>query len=173
MIGFEQKKSILKQRAEKTAQKIISISQVEQLQVIIFYLGIEKYAIETLYIREVYPLKEITALPGLPTFVKGIMNVRRRILSVIDLKYFLDITTENKELNTKVLILEHKTMEFAILTDGIEGIRAIPVSEIQTSLPTLTGVKQEFLKGLTTDQLVILDGKRLLESPHFIIQDNA
>lgn len=173
MTDFEQKKTILKQRAEKTAQKMTSISHVEQLQVIVFYLGIEKYAIETLYIREVYPVKEITALPGLPAFVKGIMNVRRRILSVIDLKYFLDITTENREHNTKVLILEYKAMEFAILTDGIEGIRTIPVPEIQISLPTLTGVKQEFLKGLTADQLVILDGKRLLESQHFIIQDNA
>lgn len=173
MTDSKPKQEILKQRAQKLAQKITTVSQVEQLQVIVFYLGSEKYAIETSYIREVYPLKEITSLPGLPPFVKGIMNVRRRILSVIDLKYFLDITTENKDLVTKVLILEHKTMEFAILTDGIEGIKTIPIPEIQNSLPTLTGIKQEFLKGLTTDQLVILDGKRLLESQHFIIQDNT
>jgi purine-binding chemotaxis protein CheW len=165
------KRTVLSQRAEKLSSKINPEVDQDYLQVVVFYLDHETYAIESLYIREVLALKELTEIPHLPSFVKGVTHVRRKILSVIDLKEFLGISNGSKRIDQKTLILEHQAREFAILTDGIEGVRSIPLQTIQGSLPTLTGVRQEFLKGLTIDRLIILDGKRLLENQRLIIQE--
>jgi purine-binding chemotaxis protein CheW len=166
----EEKKLILKKRAEKLAVSLAEKSGGEVLDVIVFRLGEERYAIESRYILEVYPLKELTPLPNLPPFVCGITNIRRRIVSVIDLKIFFDISKKEKNRLDKIIILANAFMEFAVLTDEVEGVSQIPKASIQTSLLTLTEMRQEFLKGLTTDQLIILDGEKLLNDKKLIVQ---
>jgi purine-binding chemotaxis protein CheW len=163
-------KDLLKQRAHKLAQPPSGKERQHELSVIVFYLNKETYAIEYKYIKEVYKFKEFAFIPHLPPFVKGVINVRRKILSIIDLKEFFGLSNENQEIESKVIILEGSNREFAILTDGIEGMQTVTLEEIQPTLSTLTGVKQEFLKGLTTDRLIILDGQRLLEDARLVIQ---
>ena len=53
--------------------------------------SVEKYAIEVLYVNEVYFVKRVTALPCIPPFIIGIMNFRGKIISVIDIRNFLGI----------------------------------------------------------------------------------
>ena len=85
LINREQKKAILKKRAENLAKEFIVEEQEHCIEVVCFRLGNETYGIESDYIRGVHPLKELTFLPGLPPFILGIITLHRRILSVIDL----------------------------------------------------------------------------------------
>lgn len=167
------KTEILKSRAEKLAQ-VISIKEPmnEIIEVLVFKLAEENYAIETRYIKEVYYYKNYTILPGAPPFVFGLINVRRKVLSIVDLKVFFSLpVTKNQE--HKVIIVENREMEFAILTDGILDIQKVPLNDIQPSLPHLSEAKQEFLKGITTNGLILLDGKKLLSSKHIIVDETA
>ena len=87
----KEKKTILKARAKALAlEPEREKRKGEYLEVVEFLLAYETYAIETAYVREVYPLKELTVLPCTPPFVLGIINVRGQILSVIDIKKFFD-----------------------------------------------------------------------------------
>src|SRR5260221_13713382 len=52
-------------------------------------------------------------------------------------------------------------MEFGLLADDVLSVRHLPVKELQPSLPTLTGVRAEFLKGVSAESLVVLDGAKL------------
>ncbi len=61
-------------------------------------------------------------------------------------------------------------MEFGILADLVLGVHAIPVKDIQSSLPTLTGVRHDFLKGVTSERLIILDGYKLLTDKQLIVE---
>src|SRR4051794_13858537 len=63
----------------------------EMLEILEFTLASERYAVENRYVLEVAPLKELTPLPCTPPFVRGIVNVRGRILPVFDLKMFFDL----------------------------------------------------------------------------------
>lgn len=135
-------------------------------------LADETYALEAEYIREVYPLKDYTFLPGAPSFVFGIINVRRKIIPLIDLKKFFNLPITQEISREKIIILENGDLEFGILSDAIVGVRIVNPEDIQSSLPSLTGVRQEFLKGITSDRLVILDGNKLLTDKKLIVNEN-
>jgi len=64
-------------------------------------------------------------------------------------------------------------MEFGILADSIIGVRNILLSEIQTSLPTLTGIREEYLKGVTKEREIILDAGKLLSDKSIIVNENV
>ena len=138
-----------------------------------FLLAYEKYGIESSYVREVYSLKELTPLPCTPLFVLGIINVRGQILSVIDIKKFFDLPEKGLADLNKVIILHSDSMEFGILADVMLGVRNVLLSELQPSLPTLTGIRQEYLKGITAERVVILDAEKLLSDKQIIIHEEV
>ncbi len=78
---------ILRERAVHLARPTgSSTPQGALLELLEFRLASERYAVETRYVSEVHPLRDLTPLPGTPPFVRGIVNLRGRILPVYDLK---------------------------------------------------------------------------------------
>ena len=169
----EERKGILRARADLLARQSRKEKNGDTIEVVEFILANERYGIESCYVREVYPLKDYTPLPCTPRFVLGLVNVRGRIISVIDLKKFFELPENGiTELN-KVIIIHDRNMEFGVLADSILGVRNIDVKGIQPSLPTLKGTREEFLRGITAERLVVLDAKRLLSNRNIIVDERA
>lgn len=167
----DEKVRILKERARALARASKKTEgEGGHLTVVEFLLAHEKYALELSYIREVYPLKDLTPLPGVPDFVLGIVNVRGQILSIIDIRRFFELPLKGLTNLNQVIILESQEMEFGILADEILGTRSLFESTIQQSLPTLTGIRAAYLKGLTGDRVVVLDGKKILSDDKMVVQ---
>jgi purine-binding chemotaxis protein CheW len=170
----EEQKRILKARASALARAPKGEdTTTARIEVVEFLLAYERYGLELPYVREVYPLKELTSLPCTPPFVVGIINVRGRLLSVLDIKNFFDLPAKGLTDLNKVIIVHDPSMEFGILADALLGVRSIPIEEIQASLPTLTGIREEYLKGVTKDRLVILDAGRLLSDKKIIVHEEV
>lgn len=134
-----------------------------------FLLAGERYALETHWVREVYPLREFTPLPGTPDFVLGVIHVRGRIVSVLDLKRFFELPAPGLSDLNKVIVLAAGAMEFGILADRIDGVRRILRADVQPPLPTLTGIRAEYLLGVTRTREVVLDGGKLLADPAIVV----
>ncbi|MDP3511213.1 MAG: chemotaxis protein CheW [Sulfuritalea sp.] len=134
-----------------------------------FLLAREHYALETSWVREVYPLRELTPLPGTPDFVMGIIHVRGRIVSVLDIKTFFELPAQGLSDLNKVIVLGDGAMEFGILGDAIVGVRRIPRDDLQAPLPTLTDIRAEYLMGITRQRQVVLDGHKLLSDPAIVV----
>lgn len=165
----EERTRILKNRAELLAREKDKEVKEDTLEVVEFLLANEHYGIESHRIREVYPLKDYTPLPGVPPFVLGLINIRGRILSVVDIKKFFDLPDIGIGDLNKVIIISDDNMEFGILADAILGVRKIAVSAIGPPLPTLTGIREEFLKGVTGERMVILDAARILADKNIVV----
>lgn len=165
--------SILKARARALAQAPESATATECIEVVTFLLAYETYGIETSYVREVYPLKDLTPLPCTPAFVAGIVNVRGQVLSVIDIKKFFDLPEQGLTDLNKVIILSDGAMEFGILADVIVEVRNIPLEKIQPPLPTLTGIREDYLRGVTAERLVILDAAKLLTDSNIVVHEEV
>jgi purine-binding chemotaxis protein CheW len=167
----EERAETLRARAKALAKEEEKIEEADvYLEVLEFLLSHEKHALELTNINEVCALEDITPIPGTPLFVLGIINVRGEILSVIDLKQFFELPgTGITDLN-RVIILESGGMEFGILVDEILGVRSVSLKDIQPSLPSLTGVRDEYLKGVTEDRVVILDGEKILSDKSIVVQ---
>lgn len=146
---------------------------VQRIEVIEFSLAYENYGIESSFVREVFPLTDLTPLPCTPSFVLGIINVRGEIVSVVDLKKFFDLPHEGLTDLNRVIILQSNGMVFGVLADLVVGARTIPIVEIQSSLQLLSGIREQYFKGVTADRTVILDAEKLLSDKKMIVHETV
>lgn len=167
-------KQVLKARAQALAREPEKAQAAEaRLEVLEFFLAHEKYAVESRHVREVYPLENLTPLPCTPAFVLGIVNLRGEIISVLDIKKFFDLPEKGLTNLNKIIVLQSGSMLFGILADTIVGVRRMPAAEIQPSLPTLAGIRERYLRGITPDRTILLDAEKLLADEHIIVQEQV
>ena len=176
MHGFdfppELERHILKTRAQALAAEPTRVAGAgEIIEVVEFDLATERYAFPIADVREVCMLHDLTPVPCTPAFVLGIMNLRGEIRTVIDLKKFFDLPDAGiTELN-KIILIQHGDLPLGILADSIRGVRRIALADLQPTLPTLTDIRADYLRGVTNDRLVVLDAAKLLSDERLIVQD--
>ncbi len=158
----DEKQKILRARARALSKEKEIITQDTEVQVLEFILAYERYGMDLSSVREVYPLKDLTPLPSAPDFVLGVIHIRGQILSLLNLKKFFGLPEKGLTDFNKVIIIENETLELGILADGIEGIRTVSSREMQANLPLLTGNRQDYLRGVTQDRLILLDAQKIL-----------
>jgi purine-binding chemotaxis protein CheW len=171
--GAEETRAILRARARMLAAggKAQALSSHSVLNVVEFVLGPERYGIELNHIREIHKLSEFTPLPCTPSFVLGLVNVRGQILSIIDIKKFFDLPEKGLTDLNKVIIVHADYLELGILADAILGVRSIASEELQPALPTHTGTREKYLKGITKDPLVVLDVEKILSDEKVLVNE--
>lgn len=170
----EARQAILKARAHALAlEPQPATATQELLEIVEFRLAAEIYGIGAAFVREIYPLREFTPLPGTPPFVLGIVNVRGRIVSVVDLKKIFTLPEKGLGQLNKVIILRDERMEFGILADVILGARAIPKETIQAPPPTVAGIGAEYLLGVTGERVIILDAEKILGYDKLVVHQEA
>ena len=170
----EEKRTILRARAKSLAQEPERKGESEEyLEVLAFLLAHEMYAIETVFIREVYPLTELTSLPCTPDYIFGIINIRGQILTIIDMKKLFDLPEKGITNLNRVIVVQEEDMELGILADEILGIRDIPTSGLHPPLPTMTGIHEGYLKGVTSEGLILLDMERFLNDKQLTVHEEV
>lgn len=142
-------------------------------EIVEFLIASERYGIESRYVREVFQARQTTAVPCAPPFVLGVINVRGRIVSVLDIRKFFDLPGREGGDACRVLILQSDAMEFGVLADEIMGVARVRLDDLQATLPTLTGVRVEYLKGVAADRLIVLDAGRMLADPGLVVHEEV
>jgi purine-binding chemotaxis protein CheW len=173
MTATENTKRILKARAQALAREPVARATEAVIEIVEFSLATERYGIETGYVREVFPFRELTPVPCAPPFFTGIVNVRGRMIAVVDLKKFFDLPASGLHDLHEVIILHSEEMNLGILADDVVGVRRVPVSQLQASLPTLRGIGQQYLRGVTGERLIVLDAARILGDPKITVQEEV
>lgn len=168
----EESRRILHDRALALAQSTDAKERNEEtIEVVEFTLAAEAYLIETKHVREISRITALTPLPGAPAFVLGIVNIRGEILAVIDLRTFFDFPPKGITNFDSVIVLRSETTVFAVVADAIDGARQIERNDIQPPLPTQTGMRHKFLKGITRAREVLLDGDALIGDQQLVVRD--
>jgi purine-binding chemotaxis protein CheW len=154
--------TILADRAWQLARQTAVSRPEDTLTLIEFLMAGETYALSLGQIRGIHPLTAITVIPGVPDFIRGIINLRGEIISVVDLKMFFGLANGEIVKSRQVIILSSHEMEFGIIADHILGIRDLPECHLHTSMATLSGARADYIKGVTADGTVVLDDVKLL-----------
>lgn len=145
----------------------------EITEIIEFTLASESYGIESAFVREVFPLKDFTPLPGVPSFILGIVNVRGQILPVIDLKKFFNLPFKGLGELNKVIILNDDQMEFGVLADEVIGTKEVYPDEILPVPSAITGIGERYLKGVTKNGLIIFSAEILLSDKSIVVNEQV
>lgn len=169
----EDRRRLLRRRAHALAEEPLHIETAKEMQVVEFVLGYERYGVETSYVQEIYPLRELTPIPCTPSFVLGVINVRGRILSVVDLRQFFNLPAKGLTDLNKVVLLRSGGMEMGVLADAVKGTRSIRLADLLEAPPTLTGIGAEYLRGVTAEPLMVLAAEIILADPRLIVQEEV
>jgi len=145
----------------------------EQIELVIVQLGRELYGLEVHYVSDIRAAKQITRVPRVPDWVSGVVNLRGRILSVIDLRHFFGLapaaqkqsngskaTAEQQNYGSAgslqhmptLVITETPHMDVALLTDNVLAVEALPLSRMQAPIGTAQKIRAEYIQGVMERQ---------------------
>ncbi len=164
-----QAQAILEERARALARAAAPPATEEVLELVTFHLAQERYAVETRHVRTVARFTEGVPVPGTPDFLCGVMNLRGTILTVFDLRKLFGIVTAEQSNRTRVLVLGGDRDEFGILADAVEEVVMLPISQVLEPPGSVAGIGREYLRGVTRDALIVLDGGVLLRDGRLTI----
>jgi len=169
----EQEQAVLRERALRMAVRPREQEPGETIDCLEFLLSGESYAIELSYITETLPLSDFTPLFCTPAFVLGIVNVRGRIISIIDLRRFFELGAVGLSDLNRVIVVANGSMEFGVLADSIAGMRSLKAQELLPPPDAFTGLREEFLSGVTAERLALLDMGKIMSDPRVVVHDEV
>jgi purine-binding chemotaxis protein CheW len=118
-------------------------------------------------------LVDFTQVPGAPEFVLGVTNLRGDVLAIVDLRKFFRVADRGVTDLSRVLVLGTGEAELGILADAVESIDQLPVAEALTAPAAVTGTSSNvFLRGVTRDALIVLDGDALLSNEGLFVDQS-
>jgi len=147
----------LAQRAEKYAR--LQESEIEtadeNLKVLVFTQGQERYAIPVSFVQQGMSELKLTPLPCVPTYYRGVINLRGRILSVLDLRCLWGLPAQDVPGLARVIVVRAGALELALLAEDVVQMLSIPLQKIVP--PVVAGVGLPHVQGVSPDGLVIVD----------------
>jgi len=162
--------AILIRRAEALAVKIAE-PPADAFDALVFTIGQEQYALPNEHVVEVRPANSITALGGAPAFVAGLTNTRGKIVPVLDLRPLFGIPPAAAGPRAVVLMVSPRG-SVGLLVNGQPAVRQLRSTELGP-LPAGSpkGLDAAFVRGVTPELIVVLDGPRLLADPRIVVKD--
>ncbi len=123
-----------------------------------FILADEEYGLEILKVREIIGVMEITAVPRTPQFVKGVINLRGKVIPVIDLRLKFDMEEAERTEETCIIVVDVDGVEMGIIVDKVSEVLDIPESDIEDSPAFGASVNTDFILGMgkADDKVTIL-----------------
>jgi len=165
---------ILARRARALATAPASDAEREPaLELLRFRLGTEDYAVESRFVLEVLALQQLARVPCCPPHVMGVVNARGRMLPVIDLKKFFELPEKGLTDLHRVIHLEAEGLQFGLLADmGLDTCR-IDRDVLQPAPATFSGIRAEYLLGVTPEPLAVLDVRRMALDPRLVVDEEV
>ena len=138
----------------------------EMLQLVTFKLAGQKYAVDILKVQEINNMKEITTIPNAPPFLEGAINLRGKVIPVINLgtKFGLEATTINEV--AKIVIMDIRHVIMGVIVDAVSDVLRIPKDVVEPPPPVSASISTEFIAGiakLDEGLVILLDMDKLLD----------
>ncbi len=169
-LSAERVKVILDERARALARlPMREVDTSEVLEVATFGLANEQFAIEARFVREVIRCSEITPVPGGPTYLMGVTNLRGEVLAVMDLRQFFAVAATEFTGRSRVIVLGVDRPEFGVLADTVDEVTTLRIDRVLEVPGAVAGVGREYMRGVTADALMVLDGASLLRDSRLYI----
>ena len=128
------------------------------LQWVTFRLDNETYGINVMQVQEVLRYTEIAPVPGAPSYVLGIINLRGNVVTVIDTRERFGLSSAEVTDNTRIVIIEADEQVVGILVDAVAEVVYLRQSEIETAPNVGNDESAKFIQGVChkNDELLIL-----------------
>lgn len=145
----------------------------EMLSIVTFKLAGEQYGIEAQSIREIVRVDDLTPLPGAPLFEPGVMNLRGKVIRVVDLRVLFEISARGLVDLPRAIVLGGETADFAILVSDVQEFASLPQAELREPSALFAGIPKELIKGVSPSGTLVFDGRKLSADPRLFFNKPA
>ncbi len=145
--------------------EILTVAE-EELQLVTFTLENEEYAVNILKVQEINRMTEITGVPNSPTYVEGVINLRGRVIPVINLRKKFGLLEKSTDENSRIIVMDIQGITMGLVVDFVSEVLRIPSGIVDPTPLMASDISTEFIKGIAKlkDRLIILlDMERLIE----------
>jgi len=136
-----------------------------ELQLVLFDLASEHYAVSSQCVREIIRMQNITRVPGALEFVEGVTNLRGKVVPVIDLRKRLALPAGDETKDMRIVVLEVGSEYVGLIVDGVSEVLRVPYSLIEPPSEVVHGPDADYILGiakLESKLVILLDADRLL-----------
>jgi len=140
------------------------------LQLVTFKLGNEEFGVDILKVQEINRMMEITRIPNAPPFIEGVINLRGKIIPIVDLRKKLGFVNGNggiSEKTTRIIVVELDGLVLGFIVDSVSEVLRIPENTIEPPPSIVGGVESDYIEGvgkLDNRLLILLELKKLFTS---------
>jgi purine-binding chemotaxis protein CheW len=144
-----------------------AVLHADMLQLVTFKLDGQKYAVDILKVQEINNMKEITSIPNAPAYLEGAINLRGKVIPVLNLrKKFGFEENANSELR-KIVIMDVRGVIMGLIVDAVSDVLRVNRDVVEPPPPVSSNVSSEFISGiakLPEGLVILLDMDRLLDA---------
>ena len=134
-------------------------------QLVVFNLANEEYGVAITQVQEIIRQPEITRIPGMPDFIEGVINLRGRIIPVIDLRKRFGLQHKEASDSTRIVVADASGQTIGLVVDSVSEVINLPKEQIDPIPPSIASIDAEYLSGvgkLEKRIVILLDLAKLL-----------
>ncbi|MCL7413265.1 MAG: chemotaxis protein CheW [ANME-2 cluster archaeon] len=129
------------------------------MQLVVFNLDNEEYGVEISQVREIIKMEEISHIPGTPDYVKGVINLRGQVTTVISLREMFGLMEKEADQNTRIIVAEIDGLTLGVIVDAVNEVLKLSANNIEPTPAIVSNdIDTKYLRGVgkLDDRLLIL-----------------
>ena len=145
--------------------------QTRRERYLTFHLGNEQYGIAIDKIKEIIAIMKITNVPNIPSYMRGVINLRGSIIPVVDTRLRFNMEYREADMNTTIIIIEVEKVSIGFIVDRVEEVSSIDSSSLSEPPKFGNSIDTDFICSVAQieDQVVmILDVLKLFEADELV-----
>jgi len=138
--------TLLRKQAEKKREK--EQRDEETLKVVSFKIGEEHFAFDIVMVREINRMLDITRVPKAKNFVDGVINLRGRVIPVLNMRKRIGLNHKDYDNDTKIIVIEKGKKTIGFIVDSVSEVLKIPKSTIEPPPSIMGEMDTEYISGV-------------------------
>jgi purine-binding chemotaxis protein CheW len=137
------------------------------LQLVTFKLDNEEFGVDILKVQEINKMIDITRIPNAPSFVEGVINLRGKIIPIVDLRKRLGFDGRSFDKSTRIIVVELDGMVLGFIVDSVSEVLRISENTVEPPPSLVSGIESEYIEGvgkLENRLLILLELKKVFTS---------
>ena len=134
-------------------------------QLVAFFLANEEYGVPIIQVQEVIRKPDITRIPGMPDFIDGVINLRGKIIPIIDLRKRFGLANKEDTDKTRIIVTKATDQIIGLVVDGVSEVVHLNDEQIEPIPQSIASIDAEYLSGvgkLAKRLIILLNLEKLL-----------
>ncbi|MCK5126293.1 MAG: chemotaxis protein CheW [candidate division Zixibacteria bacterium] len=153
----------------KLNEKVKSVdsgAETTELQLVCFSLEKEEFGVDIHRVQEIIRPVLVTAMPEAPVFVNGVINLRGKVIPIIDLRNRVGLVSREDDKNTRIVVFDHNNKLIGMVVDAVTEVLRVSSAKLEPIPPQASTVGAEFVKGIIrmdSKLILVIDCEKILQ----------